>query len=90
MAEKQSNKSSTKGGKRPGAGRPKGKLDKGNALIREMACNALEGLGGSAYLERVAETHPAAFLSLLAKILPTQITGANGDDFNVTVIFVKT
>jgi hypothetical protein len=88
LTEKQS-KESKKGGKRPGAGRPKGTLDKGNALIREMACKALENLGGSSYFEDVARTHPAAFLSLLAKILPTQITGGDGNNLKLLVEFIK-
>ena len=44
--EKQSN-NSNRGGTRPGAGRPKGSLDKGNALIREMVAEALNRAGGA-------------------------------------------
>ena len=75
-SEKQSKNS--KGGARPGAGRPKGSLDKGNALIREMACKALDQVGGVDYLARIAESHPGPFLSLLGKILPVQVTGEGG------------
>lgn len=80
-----------KGGRRPGAGRPKGSLDKGNALIREMACQALSELGGVAYLARVAESHPAAFIALLGKILPIQVTGEGGGPVQsqITVEFVS-
>lgn len=78
MSEKQSNKSSARGGKREGAGRPKGSLDKGNALIREMVADALHEAGGVGYLVRQANEKPAAFLALLGKVLPVQITGANG------------
>ncbi len=73
-AEKQSKKSGP-GGARPGAGRPKGSLDKGNAIIRQMACDALSEVGGVSYLAEVARSHPPAFLGLLGKVLPTQITG---------------
>lgn len=76
--EKQSNKSFGRGGARPGAGRPKGSVDKGNAMIREMIVQALDNLGGVKYLEETAISHPAAFMSLLGKVLPTQITGENG------------
>ena len=78
MIQKESNKSNGRGGQRPGAGRPKGSLDKGNALIREMACEALNQVGGTDYLARVAESHPGPFLSLLGKILPVQLTGEGG------------
>ncbi len=77
-SEKQSKKSIGKGGARPGAGRPKGSLDKGHAAIREMVVSALDNLGGVEYLQGVAATHPAAFLSLLGKILPTQVEGPDG------------
>ena len=78
MAEKQSKLSTGRGGKREGAGRPKGSLDKGNALIREMIVHALHGVGGTGYLQEVARTHPAAFLSLIGKTMPLQVTGDGG------------
>lgn len=82
-AENQSNQSVGRGGKRLGAGRPKGSVDKGNALIREMAVMALGQVGGVEYLARVAESHPGPFLSLLGKILPVQVTGENGAPINI-------
>jgi hypothetical protein len=76
VAEKQSKKSG-KGGPRPGAGRPKGSLDKGNALIREMIVEALDGVGGVDYLMEKAESHPQAFLSLIGKVMPVQVEGGD-------------
>lgn len=76
--ERQS-KNSGHGGTRPGAGRPKGSLDKGNALIREMVVQALNKAGGIAYLSRIAESHPAAFLALVSKVMPIQIEGTAPD-----------
>lgn len=75
--EKESKKSG-RGGKRPGAGRPKGSLDKGGKLIREMVVEALDGAGGVAYLQATALSHQAAFLTLLGKVLPIQVTGEDG------------
>lgn len=77
MGEKQSN-ISKRGGSRPGAGRPKGSLDKGNALIREMVAEALGQVGGVDYLARVAESHPGPFLSLVGRVIPVQVTGEDG------------
>jgi hypothetical protein len=77
-SEKESKKSTGKGGSRPGAGRPKGSLDKGNALIREMIVDALHGVGGVEYLQQAAKSHPAAFLSLIGKVMPIQLTGEGG------------
>jgi hypothetical protein len=76
MAEKQSKKSA-KGGARAGAGRPKGALDKGNALIREMIVEALNGVGGVQYLQTTANSHPAAFLALVGKVMPVQVEGGD-------------
>jgi hypothetical protein len=73
--EKQSKKSSARGGKREGAGRPKGSVDKGNALIREMIVSALDEVGGVEYLVRQAEAKPVAFLALIGKVMPVQIAG---------------
>jgi len=77
-SEKESKKSNGKGGARPGAGRPKGSLDKGNKLIREMIVDALDKAGGVEYLQSVAQSHPAAFLSLIGKVMPVQVTGDGG------------
>jgi hypothetical protein len=93
MAEKESKKSKKsngRGGARPNAGRPKGSLDKGNALIREMIVDALDELGGVEYLKATAASHPAAFLSLLGKVMPVQVTGDGGGpvSHSLTVEFV--
>lgn len=76
MGENQSNVS-RRGGARPGAGRPKGALDKGNAAIRQLIVGALDELGGEAYLVETARSHPAAFLALLGKVMPLQVEGTD-------------
>lgn len=83
MSEKQTS-FSKHGGVRPGAGRPKGSLDKGNALIREMVAQALDQAGGVEYLSRIAETHPGPFLGLVGKVLPIQVTGAEGGPLQIS------
>lgn len=81
MAEKESKLStgSGRGGKRPGAGRPKGAIDKGNALIRDMLAQALDELGGVDYLVKCGNDSrtKAAFLGLIGKMMPMQVTGAD-------------
>ncbi len=74
-----------KGGKRAGAGRPKGSLDKNNKQLREMILEALEAKGGATYLAAQADKSPAAFLSLLGKVLPTQLTGDGGGPVQVSM-----
>lgn len=78
MTEKQSKVSTGRGGKREGAGRPKGSLDQGNKLIRDMISDALDEVGGVDYLVAVALMDPKAFTSLIGKVLPIQVTGAGG------------
>lgn len=69
-----------KGEKRPGQGRPKGSLDGNNRLIRTMIAEALDEAGGVDYLvERARDPRTAsAFLSLIGKVLPVQVTGEDG------------
>jgi hypothetical protein len=78
MDKESTNSKNSKGGRRPGAGRPKGSLDKGNAAIREMVVQALHEEGGVTYLRGLAQSHPTAFVSLVSKVMPVQV------DANVT------
>lgn len=77
MTEKKSNLSTGRGGKRPGAGRPAGSVDKGNAMIREMIVEALHGVGGVDYLIDCANDPKTktAFLGLIGKVMPVQVAG---------------
>lgn len=88
MIEKQSNLSN-RGGAREGAGRPKGSLDRGNAILREMILEALDKSGGVDYLVGKAESHPQAFMGLIGKVLPLQVTGEEGKDIQISVQWQK-
>jgi hypothetical protein len=61
-----------------GQGRPKGAVNKENRALRELILEALERKGGAEYLARQAEENPTAFMSLLGKVLPLQVSGENG------------
>ena len=61
-----------------GPGRPKGSKNKATQAIKDMVLGALEAKGGQEYMERQADENPNAFMSLIAKILPTQVTGDDG------------
>jgi len=67
-----------KGEKRPNQGRPKGVLNKNNQQIRDIIVQTLDNLGGTQYLQEVAISHPAAFMSLIGKTMPLQVTGEGG------------
>lgn len=76
--------------KQPSGGSRKGKPNKNTAEIKNMILEALSQVGGVDYLVRQAEEKPVAFMGLIAKVLPTQVTGAgeNGEHLaSVTVTF---
>lgn len=56
--------------------------------LREMVFMALKEQEGGAveYLKRQAQEEPKAFLTLIGKLLPTQITGEDGGPVKVTRI----
>ena len=74
-------------GNLPGAGpgRPKGIPNKVNADLKNMILTALNNSGGAAYLQERANDPKtaAAFLGLVGKVLPLQVTGADGDAIKV-------
>lgn len=77
MAEKQTN---LIGKGQPGPGRKKGVPNKNTALIRDMVAQALDNAGGADYLtERANDPRTAsAFLGLVGKVMPVQVTGEGG------------
>jgi hypothetical protein len=60
-------------------GRAKGTPNKVTGALREMVLAALEAAGGVEYLARQAEQNPAAFLTLLGKVLPLTVQGPATD-----------
>lgn len=56
-------------------GRRKGTPNKLTGELKSMILSALDGAGGVDYLQRTADSHPAAFLSLVGKVLPMQVAG---------------
>jgi hypothetical protein len=56
-------------------GRKAGTPNKVTAELKDMILTALDDAGGVKYLEAVATSHPAAFLSLVGKVLPMQVSG---------------
>lgn len=75
-----------KGEKRPNQG--KRGPNKENKALREMILQALDEQpgGGVAYLKIQASENPNAFMSLLGKVLPMQVTGEGGGPIQVTRI----
>ena len=48
------------------------------ADVRQMILDALNDAGGSRYLLEQSRANPVAFMALIGKILPMQVTGADG------------
>lgn len=64
-------------------GRPKGSPNKVTSELRHMIVEALDNAGGVEYLTRQADENPVAFLGLVGKCLPKDVTlEADG---NVTI-----
>jgi hypothetical protein len=70
----------TAGRKRPPGGSRKGIPNKVTKELKDMILGALDQAGGVQYLtERALDPRTAsAFLTLVGKVLPMQVTGANG------------
>jgi hypothetical protein len=84
---KTSSRRDGKGGRPPGipktGGRTKGVQNKLNRDIKEMIIGALNDAGGQAYLAARAKDCPTAFLALVGRVLPMQVTGTNGNPIAV-------
>jgi len=65
-----------------GKGRPKGAKNKTTTLLKDailMAAEAYEDGGLVGYLTFQSTANPTAYLTLLGKVMPTQVTGEDGD-----------
>lgn len=68
-------------GSNPGerrGGRGKGTPNKLSGDVKAMILAALDAAGGTEYLLHQSGKNPVAFMSLLGKLLPTQLTGKDG------------
>lgn len=59
-------------------GRAKGTPNKVTRTLKEMVLGALDKVGGEAYLVQQARENPNAFLTILGKTFPKEITGGDG------------
>ena len=78
-----------KNGRKPPAvrGNRKGAPNKNTAAIKDMILEALHGVGGVDYLMECAKDDKSrsAFLGLVGKVLPMQITGDGGGPVGVSI-----
>lgn len=76
---------SKRGGARPGAGRPKGVPNKLTGDVKAMILAALDEAGGKDYLLKQSQENPTAFMTLIGKVLPMTVAGADGGPMAITV-----
>ncbi len=77
----------TAGRPQPKGGSRKGIPNKATAQLKDMILKALDGAGGVEYLERRANDPrtAAAFLGLVGKVLPMQVTGEGGGPVGLSI-----
>ncbi len=64
--------------KTSGQGRPPGIPNKITRDVKEMILGALSAVGGQKWLQQQAEANPVAFMTLVGKVLPLQVSGEGG------------
>ena len=69
-----------------GKGRVKGTPNRLTADIKAMILGALDAKGGQKYLERQADENPAAFMTLIGKVLPLQVSGEDGGAVIIKIV----
>lgn len=69
-----------------GRGRPRGARNKITSDVKAMILGALAAKGGQGYLEQQADKNPVAFMTLLGKVLPMQLTGGEGAPLQVQTV----
>lgn len=75
-----------------GKGRKAGVPNKTTALLKDAILRAAQIAGGGGddgivnYLAVQAEDNPKAFIALLGKVLPMQVTGADGDPLKIEIL----
>ena len=76
-------------GKKTGGGSRKGKPNKATAALKDMILGALNAKKGQKWLEQQMDANPAAFMTLLGKVLPTTLQGPDGGAVVAPVLNVR-
>jgi hypothetical protein len=74
------------GGARMGAGRPKGSENKITKSLREAIKESFDKVGGVQYLQRVAEEDPRAYLTIVGKVIPAELSAKVEGGLDITIL----
>lgn len=66
-------------------GRKPNTPNKFTSELKDMILQALDGAGGVTYLQKQANASPTAFLTLVGKVLPLQVTGKDDQAVKIEV-----
>lgn len=88
MSKLEKGRASYRKGRAKTGGRQKGTPNKTTALLKDAILQAATAAGGKeglvGYLQTQAVLNPSAFIPLLGKVLPLQISGEEGKPLAVT------
>jgi hypothetical protein len=68
-----------------GPGRPKGRKNKINVSFREATMQVFRENGGTKWFASWAKGEPTEFFKIAARLIPTEITGPNGEALRIVV-----
>jgi hypothetical protein len=92
MQVKETRKNPRPGDGTPGPGRPRGVPNRTTGLLKDAILMAAETAGGGEpdglvnYLVAQAKRNPGPFMTLLGKVLPTQVSGEEGGNIIVEIV----
>lgn len=72
--------------KNPNSGRPKGSKNKFPNQLKQQILWALNSVGGPEYFKSLARKQPRSFTTLIAKMLPTEVTGNAGGPLAIELV----
>lgn len=81
--------SPTKRGGGTGKGRMKGSLNRTTLALKEAILSTFDSLGGPQFLESLAEERPELFISLLGKLIPSEIKAQVSESSSLEIIVMQ-